>query len=71
MPGFLHVSPADLAMHVVLPELDGRVLAGAIMAEGGIANPQPAFRKECHVLRDTFRRGAVRLGGWLVQASPA
>jgi len=24
------LAPADLAMHVVLPELDGRILAGAI-----------------------------------------
>ncbi|MGG2478459.1 cobaltochelatase subunit CobN, partial [Rhizobium sp. BR5] len=24
------LNPSDLAMHVVLPELDGRILAGAI-----------------------------------------
>ncbi|RUZ11308.1 cobaltochelatase subunit CobN, partial [Mesorhizobium sp. M7A.F.Ca.US.007.01.2.1] len=28
------LAPADLAMHVVLPELDGRVLAGAISFKG-------------------------------------
>ena len=28
------LAPADLAMHVVLPELDGRILAGAISFKG-------------------------------------
>ncbi|MDX8454020.1 cobaltochelatase subunit CobN [Mesorhizobium sp. VK9D] len=30
------LAPADLAMHVVLPELDGRILAGAISFKGEI-----------------------------------
>ncbi len=39
------LAPADLAMHVVLPELDGRIHAGAIAfkAEGGI-DDQLGFR---------------------------
>jgi cobaltochelatase CobN len=39
------LAPADLAMHVVLPELDGRILAGAISFKGesGI-DPALAFR---------------------------
>ena len=28
------LAPADLAMHVVLPELDGRILAGAMSFKG-------------------------------------
>jgi cobaltochelatase CobN len=36
------LNPSDLAMHVVLPELDGRILAGAISfkqarTDGGIS----------------------------------
>ncbi|WP_217569211.1 cobaltochelatase subunit CobN [Mesorhizobium sp. GbtcB19] len=39
------LAPADLAMHVVLPELDGRILAGAISFKGEIeADPALAFR---------------------------
>ncbi|HEX4627953.1 MAG TPA: cobaltochelatase subunit CobN, partial [Gemmatimonadales bacterium] len=33
---------ADLAMHVVLPELDGRVLAGAIAFKDTLSPPQPS-----------------------------
>ncbi|TPI10100.1 cobaltochelatase subunit CobN [Mesorhizobium sp. B4-1-3] len=39
------LAPADLAMHVVLPELDGRILAGAISFKGEIeTDPALAFR---------------------------
>ena len=39
------VAPADLAMHVVLPELDGRILAGAISFKGeSETDPELAFR---------------------------
>ncbi|MDX8467477.1 cobaltochelatase subunit CobN [Mesorhizobium sp. VK23B] len=39
------LAPADLAMHVVLPELDGRILAGAISFKGEIeSDPALAFR---------------------------
>ncbi|WP_245470582.1 cobaltochelatase subunit CobN, partial [Mesorhizobium sp. M2C.T.Ca.TU.002.02.1.1] len=39
------LAPADLAMHVVLPELDGRILAGAISFKGEVeSDPALAFR---------------------------
>ncbi|MCV3208929.1 cobaltochelatase subunit CobN [Mesorhizobium sp. YC-39] len=39
------LAPADLAMHVVLPELDGRMLAGAISFKGEVeTDPALAFR---------------------------
>lgn len=39
------LAPADLAMHVVLPELDGRILAGAISFKAELeANTALAFR---------------------------
>ncbi|RWO55114.1 cobaltochelatase subunit CobN [Mesorhizobium sp.] len=39
------VAPADLAMHVVLPELDGRILAGAVSFKGeSEVDPALAFR---------------------------
>ncbi|RUW22495.1 cobaltochelatase subunit CobN, partial [Mesorhizobium sp. M1E.F.Ca.ET.041.01.1.1] len=39
------LASADLAMHVVLPELDGRILAGAISFKGAVeTDPALAFR---------------------------
>ncbi|MBN9549921.1 MAG: cobaltochelatase subunit CobN, partial [Alphaproteobacteria bacterium] len=39
------LAPADLAMHIVLPELDGRILAGAISFKGEVeTDPALAFR---------------------------
>jgi cobaltochelatase CobN len=39
------LAPADLAMHVVLPELDGRILAGAVSFKAEVeANAALAFR---------------------------
>ncbi|MBZ9858231.1 cobaltochelatase subunit CobN [Mesorhizobium sp. CA12] len=39
------LAPADLAMHVVLPELDGRILAGAVSFKGEVeTDPALAFR---------------------------
>ncbi|RWO25609.1 cobaltochelatase subunit CobN [Mesorhizobium sp.] len=39
------LAPADLAMHVVLPELDGRILAGAVSFKGeSEVDPVLAFR---------------------------
>ena len=39
------LAPADLAMHVVLPELDGRILAGAVSFKGEAeADPALGFR---------------------------
>ena len=39
------LAPADLAMHVVMPELDGRILAGALSFKAeGEADPALGFR---------------------------
>ncbi|KKX26680.1 cobaltochelatase subunit CobN [Rhizobium sp. LC145] len=40
------LNPADLAMHVVLPELDGRILAGAISFKAGEASANLVNRPE-------------------------
>ena len=38
------LAPADLAMHVVMPELDGRILAGALSFKAeGLADPALGF----------------------------
>ncbi len=44
------LGPADLAMHVVLPELDGRVLAGAIAFKDALAK-EDALAFTAHVSR--------------------
>ncbi len=43
------LSPTDLAMHVVLPELDGRLLTGAISFKGeAAANPAIQYARTLH-----------------------
>ena len=43
------LSPADLAMHVVLPEVDGRIFAGvASFKEFGTADPDLQFARATH-----------------------
>ncbi len=43
------LSPADLAMHVVLPEVDGRLMAGvASFKEPGAADPDLEFARYSH-----------------------
>ncbi len=43
------LSPADLAMHVVLPELDGRLFAGvASFKEAGAKDPELEFSRHAH-----------------------
>ncbi len=43
------LSPADLAMHVVLPEVDGRILAGvASFKEPGARDPDLEFARYAH-----------------------
>lgn len=61
------LNPADLAMHVVLPELDGRILAGAISFKAGdnsaslINQPEP----------DRVEQVAHRIAAFLrMKASP-
>ena len=51
---------ADLAMHVVLPELDGRVLAGAIAFKDALPSDDCA---RLHRLREPARAGPRRHRG--------
>ena len=71
------LAPADLAMHVVLPELDGRILAGAISFKdvteigdgldyrGQINRPEPdrVGSPSRNVFREFFRSAAID-GAW-------
>jgi cobaltochelatase CobN len=64
------LSPADLAMHVVLPEIDGRVFAGvASFKEAGARDPALAFARNVH-RADPERIGAIaaRVAGWIALA---
>ena len=60
------LSPADLAMHVVLPEVDGRIFAGAV----SFKDPQPQdpaleFARYAHAPDAARIRAAVaRVKGW-------
>ncbi|MDE1917481.1 MAG: cobaltochelatase subunit CobN [Sphingomonadales bacterium] len=64
------LSPADLAMHVVLPEIDGRIFAGvASFKEAGTRDPELAFSRSVH--RADFARVeaiAARVAGWIALA---
>ncbi len=68
------LSPADLAMHVVLPEIDGRILAGvASFKEEGERDPDLQFARAAH-RPDAGRVAAIadRVAAWLrLAASPA
>ncbi|AZO12315.1 MULTISPECIES: cobaltochelatase subunit CobN [unclassified Mesorhizobium] len=61
------LAPADLAMHVVLPELDGRILAGAISFKGEIeADPALAFRAFANRPEtDRVAQVAARIGAFV------
>ncbi|ALR19703.1 cobaltochelatase subunit CobN [Sphingobium baderi] len=64
------LSPADLAMHVVLPELDGRVFAGvASFKEAGTRDPALEFSRSLH-RADPQRIEAIvaRVAGWTALA---
>ncbi|MHC9417144.1 cobaltochelatase subunit CobN [Sphingomonas citri] len=61
------LSPADLAMHVVLPEVDGRVFAGvASFKDAGRRDPALEFARRAH-RPDADRVGAIanRVAGWV------
>ena len=64
------LSPADLAMHVVLPEIDGRILAGvASFKEASEGAADLAFSRNVH--RADFERVeaiAERVTGWTALA---
>ncbi|MEP3330902.1 cobaltochelatase subunit CobN [Sedimentitalea sp.] len=61
------LSPADLAMHVVLPEVDGRILAGvASFKEPGQLDPDLQFARLVHQPHpDRIDAIADRVTGWL------
>ena len=61
------LSPADLAMHVVLPEMDGRILAGvASFKEAEPRDPDLQFARVVH-RPDAARINAIadRVAGWV------
>lgn len=61
------LSPADLAMHVVLPEVDGRILAGvASFKEPGPRDPDLQFARYVHQPQpDRIEAIADRVTGWV------
>ncbi|SEL88692.1 cobaltochelatase CobN subunit [Roseivivax marinus] len=68
------LSPADLAMHVVLPEVDGRLFGGVVsFKEPAARDPELQFARHVH-RADADRVGAVadRVAGWTrLAAAPA
>ncbi|MEC3909070.1 cobaltochelatase subunit CobN [Sphingobium sp. CR2-8] len=64
------LSPADLAMHVVLPEIDGRVFAGvASFKEAGARDPALGFARTIHRADpDRIEAIAARVAGWVALA---
>ena len=64
------LSPADLAMHVVLPEIDGRVFAGVVsFKEAAAHDPALGFARQMH-RGDPARIAAIaaRVSGWIALA---
>ncbi|SDW53953.1 cobaltochelatase subunit CobN [Roseicitreum antarcticum] len=61
------LSPADLAMHVVLPEVDGRIMTGvASFKEPGTRDPHLQFARRAHQPDPARIRAIVaRVDGWL------
>ncbi|QGP80617.1 cobaltochelatase subunit CobN [Sphingobium sp. CAP-1] len=68
------LSPADLAMHVVLPEVDGRLFAGvASFKEAEVRDPALEFARGAH-RADPARIAAIadRVAGWIrLRQTPA
>ncbi|PWR18207.1 cobaltochelatase subunit CobN [Zavarzinia aquatilis] len=68
------LSPADLAMHVVLPEVDGRLFAGVISFKSAGARDEPLQFARSHHAADEERIAAVadRIARWhALAATPA
>jgi len=67
------LSPADLAMHVVLPEVDGRLFAGvASFKEPGARDPSLEFARFAHQAEaDRIEAIADRVAGWVRLATVA
>ncbi|MBY6114919.1 cobaltochelatase subunit CobN [Mameliella alba] len=61
------LSPADLAMHVVLPEVDGRLFTGAVsFKEPQVRDPDLQFARVAHVPdADRVRAVADRVARWV------
>ncbi|WP_394657907.1 cobaltochelatase subunit CobN [uncultured Novosphingobium sp.] len=65
------LSPPDLAMHVVLPEIDGRIFAGvASFKQSGERDPDLGFAQDRHGA-DPDRIAAIvaRISGWVSLAA--
>lgn len=64
------LSPADLAMHVVLPEIDGRIFAGvASFKEAGERDPALEFARTAHQPNaDRVEAIASRVANWVALA---
>ncbi len=61
------LSPADLAMHVVLPEVDGRISAGiASFKEPGKRDPHLEYSRFAHRAEEERIKAIIdRVSGWL------
>ncbi|KQO09151.1 cobaltochelatase subunit CobN [Sphingomonas sp. Leaf242] len=65
------LSPADLAMHVVLPEVDGRIFAGvASFKEAASPDPDLQYaRREHRADGERIAAIAARIDGWIALAA--
>ncbi len=65
------LSPADLAMHVVLPEVDGRIFAGvASFKEAASPDPDLQYaRREHRADAERIDAIAARIDGWIALAA--
>ena len=61
------LSPADLAMHVVLPEVDGRLFAGVVSFKApGKKDPELQYARFAHQAdSDRIKAALDRVEGWL------
>ncbi|WP_298914344.1 cobaltochelatase subunit CobN [uncultured Roseobacter sp.] len=61
------LSPADLAMHVVLPEVDGRIMGGVVsFKEPGVRDAHLEYARFAHAAEtERVEAVAARVHGWL------
>ncbi|WP_425102373.1 cobaltochelatase subunit CobN [Tropicibacter sp. S64] len=61
------LSPADLAMHVVLPEVDGRLMGGVVsFKQPGVRDPDLQFSRYAHSAdADRIAVVVARVRGWI------
>ncbi|MCC1494739.1 cobaltochelatase subunit CobN, partial [Cognatishimia sp. F0-27] len=64
------LSPTDLAMHVVLPEVDGRLMGGVVsFKEPGARDPHLEFSRYAHAPHaERIAAVVARVDGWLALA---